>query len=503
MMAVLTVLEVAESAGSRTHFEAILRFVDSDDAFSMSHGDLEEALVEQGRELIRRVLQEHLDKRAQREPRLEVVDAEGVERTRVEQAHTRDLTTLVGEVEVARQAYRARGRPNLHPADGTLNLPEEKYSHGLRKVAALEVAKGSYEAAVEAIKLQTGVEIGKRQVEELAIRAARDFDDFYEERSREPCDAGDVLVISADGKGIAMLPSSLREDTQRAAAKARPKLESRLSRGEKGNRKRIAEVGVVYDLAPLPRTPEEILGRPSGGKAPPAPKARGKWVTASVVEEAAVVVARLFDEAVRRDPQHLRTWVALVDGNNHQLDLIRGEARRRGIEIHIVCDFVHVLEYLWDAAWCFHSEGDPAAESWVKEKALAVLRGKSGLTAAAIRRTATKRGLTAAQRKRADTCATYLARKSPYLDYPRALREGWPIATGVIEGTVRHLVKDRMGITGARWGLEGAEAVLRLRALHANGDFPRYFRFHQTRELRRRHLSRYRGNSLPRGGAVT
>ena len=54
------------------------------------------------------------------------------------------------------------------------------------------------------------------------------------------------------------------------------------------------------------------------------------------------MIAAAFDEAEARDPGHLRTWVVLVDGAEHQLDLIRAEAARRGIKIHIVIDLIHV-----------------------------------------------------------------------------------------------------------------------------------------------------------------
>jgi len=97
-----------------------------------------------------------------------------------------------------------------------------------------------------------------------------------------------------------------------------------------------------------------------------------------------------------------------------------------------------------------------------------------------------------------DACATYLTNKRLYLDYPKALKEGWPIATGVIEGACRHLIKDRMDITGARWGLEGAEAVLKLRALCSNGDFNNYWAFHLAQERRRVHESRYAKEVIPR-----
>lgn len=73
------------------------------------------------------------------------------------------------------------------------------------------------------------------------------------------------------------------------------------------------------------------------------------------------------------------------------------------------------------------------------------------------------------------SCANYLANKADYLDYPTALAAGWPIATGIIEGACRHPVKDCMDLTGARWGLNGAEAILKLRALRANGDYDDYW----------------------------
>ena len=159
-----------------------------------------------------------------------------------------------------------------------------------------------------------------------------------------------------------------------------------------------------------------------------------------------MIVARVFDEAQRRDPGHRRAWVALVDGNNHQIDRIKAEAKARKLTVAIVVDFIHVLEYLWGAAWCFFAEGDAGAEVWVADKATAVLDGHASTVAASIRRKATCCRLDAAKRAKADTCADYLLAKRPYLDYPTALAKGWPIATGVIEGACRHLVKDRMDI---------------------------------------------------------
>ena len=127
--------------------------------------------------------------------------------------------------------------------------------------------------------------------------------------------------------------------------------------------------------------------------------------------------------------------MVLVDGAEHQLDLIRSEAQRRGVTIHIVIDLIHVLEYIWKAAWSLHAAGDPAAEDWVAVKALAVLAGDSARAAAEISAEADAAGLTGTQRTGTDACVRYLTSKDEYLRYDQALTAGWPIATGVIETT--------------------------------------------------------------------
>jgi len=494
-------------ARSREQFELIVGWLDGEEADGLEHAALESRIESEGRELLRALFQDRLDLRAEREQRApRVADERGVRRRSVESGHQRPLHSVFGEVSVKRLAYRQRGEPNLYPADGVLNLPDEWASHGVRRLAAVESSRGSFDEATGQVRERTGLTLGKRQLEQLALRAAVDFESFYANSARSPDqqhndtdDDGehDVLVLSVDGKGIVMRPDALRPATAKAAQAASPKLKTRLSRGEKPNRKRIAEIGAVYELKPAPRTPAEVLAS-TAEKTLPAPKAKRKWLTASVIEDAAAVIADVFDEAQRRDPNHKRTWVALADGNNHQIDRIKKEAKKHKLKVTILIDLVHVLEYLWDAAWNFFDEGDPAAEAWVHDKALAVLQGKAGIVAAAIRRKATNLNLDPNQRANADRAADYLHNKRPYLDYPTALTNGWPIATGVIEGACRHLIKDRMDITGARWGLQGAEAILKLRAIRSNGDFPAYWDYHLAQERRRNHNSRYADGVIPR-----
>src|SRR6478752_9669492 len=370
-------------AASRQLFAGLCTFLHGEQAGVLDHGALEEALAEQGRELLRQLYQDHLDLRAQRERRLTVVaDADGLPRTSVEPGHHRALATVFGTVDVQRMAYRRRGQPNLHPADAMLNLPAERHSHGLRRLAAEAAAHGSFDHATETIRRRTGTRTAKRQVEALATRAAADVDDFYATRPHQPTDPGDALVLTFDGKGIVMRPDALRPATKAAARTSSSKLATRLSQGEKRNRKRMATVGAVYDLTPVPRTAADVLA--NSDTPTPAPKATNKWLTASVVQDTTAVLSTVFDQAQRRDPTNSRTWVALVDGNNHQIDRSHAEAKQRGVTVPVLIDFIHVLEYVWRAAWSFYREGDPDAETWVHDKALAILNGKASTVAAAI-----------------------------------------------------------------------------------------------------------------------
>jgi len=494
-----TATETDTFAPARQSFEEMVGWLEGTESASLTHADLEDQVERRGRELQRLMLQDHLDLRALREQRVEAVDVKGTVHTNVEPHHRRHLATVVGTVVVERLAYRHLGAPNLHPADAALNLPAELHSHGLRRLAAIESTRGSFDDASQAVERSTGVAVAKRQVESLTATAATDVEEFYATRAPEPDTSDDVVVISVDGKGIVMRPDALREATAKAAGAATPKLGCRLSKGEKRYRKRMAEVGAVYDLAPVARTPADVLASKHNDDVPPppAPKATGKWVTASVARDAADVVARVFAEAERRDPGHQRCWVALVDGNNHQIDRINAEAENRGLKATILVDLIHVMEYIWGAAWCFFAEGDRSAEDWVRDKTLAVLEGNARDVAAGIRRRATTARLAKERRKKADACATYLTNKAPYLDYPTALAAGWPIATGIIEGTCRYLVADRMDITGARWSVDGAEAVLKLRAVRSNGDFDDYWAFHLDHERQRVHKSRYADGEIP------
>jgi hypothetical protein len=468
---------------------------------------MEVLAAERGREILRGVVQLSLDAQASAEVRVpRVTGSDGVVRTRAERGHCRAVVTTLGQVRVRRIAYRCgvKGVGSLFPRDGALNLPPCGYSWPLQRLAEMFARSGSYAQAREFVLAATGVSVGKRQLEQITAAAAADAERFCQDRARDQAAIPRTkhqeqglppLAISADGKGVAMRPEARRRRAKAPGQRVR-NFEKRRGTGEKGH-KRMAETGCVFDVQPPDRpgparTPEQIM-RPQPGSSTNAPAAVNRWYTTDITAGREHTIGKIFAEADRRDPGHTRTWIALADGDIHQIGLIQAQAAARGLTLVILVDFIHVLEYLWKTAWCFHTPRDPAMEEWVTAQGLDILHGRTPQVIARIRQLAEdhppKPGGEHAKIIR--KTLHYLTAKQPYLDYPQALANGWPIATGVIEGACRHLVQDRMGITGARWGLPGAQAILSLRAIHASGDTSTYWNYHITQEHQRNHLDRY------------
>ncbi len=474
----------------------------SPDMMRATADELERYVIEGGRELQRLLLQAHMELRAERERTVSVTGADGVKRT-TRRESLRPLLTLVGPVEVERIAYQAHGVAGLHPADAKLNTPPELYSFEVQRLAAEQAARSSFDEVVALLKKQTGAPVPKRQVEELSVRAAVDFEAFYGGRQANDTTSestGDLLILTFDGKGVAVRKEDLRPATRKAAERASHKLSTRLSKGEKRHRRRMAEVAAVYEIAPWVRTPMDLLQglRPAEDKAAERPKPHDKRVWASLTHSPAKVVNEAFEEALRRDPDRKRRWVVLVDGNEDQLRLIKNAASKYGVTPTIVLDLVHVLEYLWKVGRAIHGEGTSKSESWVTTRLMWLLQGRPGneLAADILR---TMRQIEPGFDKIGvfEASAGYLKKHRAHMKYADYIRDGLPISTGVIEGACRYLVKDRMDRTGALWSLAGAEAVLRLRSLVTSGDMDTYWAFHLEQEHRRNHASRYAGGVAP------
>lgn len=463
----------------------------ADEARYLDHGDREKVIGDEGRELQRRLLQATFTIDAAREERAAgVTSAAGIRHGIVEAGHGRGLASVSGPVRVTRIAYRNRREPNLYPADARQVLPADPYSLGMRALAAFHLAGGGFGQAQEVIEARTGVRVGRAQLTGLAEDLAAWTDDFYEQRARDADDDlpdTDVIMMQGDGKGIAMRPEHRKNG---GTDPVHPGV------------KKMAEIVAVADFTPAVREPEDIAAPPARRQAHPGPKARDKWVSASVTESIEDMIASAFGEADRRDPQRTRQRVFLVDGNKQQITAIEAQAKKRGLKVPVLIDYIHVSGYIGKAAGALHP-GDPAAAGqWADGQLLRVLHGRAKAVAATLASVAAKTRANPRTRHLdltdMDRAVTYLTNNQQHMKYDKALEKGWPIATGMIEGACRFVIEDRFGITGARWSPDGAEVILKLRAVVVNGDLGDYMRYYKQRYRDEHHLARYDQDTIDR-----
>jgi len=480
-------------------FTEMKGFLQSSLSQQLDLSGLEDRLSSDGRELLRQLLLAHIAARQGGDIGPCVVGADGIARTH-KRPRTRSVVTLFGAIPIQRVAYAMPHVSSLFPLDAMLNLPPINISYTLQKHLILEVVKTSFNEALETLTRWTGISITKEHAQQIVRDAAQDFAGFYAARSvqeRPHAQSFPLLILTTDGKGVLVKTDDLREATrQKRLAQSNESPENPLDSATRMYTRRMATVASVYEIARFPRTVDDIVGcffdRESQAESRPHPHAKRLW--ASVTHSSEAVIRDVFEDALRRDPQHKKEWVALVDGDPHQIQRIQTCASQYGVSVTIVCDIVHVLGYLWKAGSVLQRA--QLVAPWVRDTLLCVLLGHGVTVAAAMRGIATRRHLTPAVRKPLDACARYLCNHAPYLNYRQYLKHGYPIATGVIEGACRYLVKDRMELTGARWGLKGAEAVLKLRAIKVSGDFTAYWNFYEQQQYERIYKNCYQDPSV-------
>jgi hypothetical protein len=486
---------------AREKFEEIVTRVEGRGAETLTA--TEEYLATEGDELLRLLVQARLDILFERE--CAGLGKTGVPNRRSRRRSKRGSEGLFGRVVVRRHAIVEPGRPWRFPMDEELNLSDDMYSHGVRRRIAEEVTHGSFDHAVDQISRTTGAHVPKKQAQQLTVRAARDVEAFHAERvipANDTLSENGLLVMSSDGAAVRMVQAGLREPTRRAAEKADqqeayPRGDPTAAAAVKPHQTRRAMVTAVWEQERHDRTAADIVAnlcrdakdRETRKKAR-GPRPQRKRLTASIEQDLGARVSEMFDEADRRDPGKVGTTVCVVDGDEAQTNAIKMEAAGRGRSITIVLDLLHAMHYVWLAAQLLApgsgKEKQLATQELVVRWTTMLLTSRPAYAIAAIRSAATRAGLRGKARKTVDSAADYLLKRTPFMRYHDFIALGLPIASGVIEGACRHVVRDRLDITGARWGLEDAEAVLKLRAIHASGDWDEYWVFHEAQEARRR-----------------
>ena len=457
----------------RAEFERLLEMVTGPKARSATLDQMERSLFRQLLRFGRKLLQLFL---ARRLPAESHAPQWGKQRQRLpyHSQKTVDYFSIFGKVEVTRAYFYAPGQAGKCPADRGLSSPERCYSDLLMECAELLAVESAYEKGLQVMARLLGLELSVQAVETSVAEQSQAVVGFYARQVPPPAvEEGCLLGAQADGKGVPMV----RRET------LLPKV--RRGKGDKKTRKKEAIAIAVYTIAPYARTPQEVLEAlfPAPGAATPPPnrpRPQHKQVFATLAGKAAAL-KRLAQWVAKRDGTHIQQRVALTDG----AIALQQQMQAWLPGFTLVLDIIHVVEYVWKAGTALYGETDPQREVWVKAQTLAILSSRTTHVIPYLEEKASTLAPKSQAAKVLRQVAQYFQRNLPYMDYARYLQNGWPIGTGVIEGVCRHLVKDRMELSGMRWTMAGAEALLALRAINENGDWEEFHCFRRQQRHQR------------------
>jgi hypothetical protein len=400
---------------------------------------------------------------------------------RLAQEHTRRYVSIFGEFVLARAVYGSREGQKVEfvPLDNRLQLPASAFSYLLQDWDQSLCVEQAFGQASTTIQRMLGLKQSVDSLEHMNQEMAQQATTFMLNRP-QPEAEGEVVVASADQKGIVL---------RRAAHDPAPK--AHRSKGDKASQKRMATVATVYSVDRYRRTPQEVVAalfrdapEPAHGR--PQPHHKEVWaslprddVPGSGIERA---FAWLTGELYLRGRAQDQPLVFLSDGQEALWTARQEWLPERAVGI---LDLLHVTPRLWQAAHVFHKEGSQEAEAFVRDRLVRVLEGKAAGVIRGLREMATKRGLARAQQRTLSTVCGYLETNLERMRYDEYLAAGYPIASGVVEGACRHLVKDRMERAGMHWTVPGAQAMLDVRSIHVSGLWEEYQEYRITGELER------------------
>jgi hypothetical protein len=418
---------------------------------------------------------------------------------RLPEPHPRPYQSIFGDFLLERVVYGTREGQRIEaaPLDARLGLPEDRCSYLLRDWNQALVVENPYAQVDAVLERILGLKQSVASLETMTRTLAGAVAGYEATRPPPVPATGDqIVVLSADGKGV---PVRKPADAPAIAAHDH-------ARGPKPDRKKMAVLGAAYQIEPHSRTAAAVVeslfrdpAAPTPGRAdrtaPRRPVPQHKRVCAVLPVAAAVAEALapprpadvifpwLAEEARRRDPDHQHPWVLLMDGQPSLWDAAAatlGEAPR--VEI---LDLLHATGYLWEAVHLFHEPGSDLALKWMKLLVLGLLSGMGTEVIRWLQHLAEQSELPAATRTRLEQIHGYFDRHRDRIHYDRYLAAGYPIASGVIEGACRHVVKDRMERAGMHWTLPGAQALLNLRCVALNDEWEPFMNHHIQSETAR------------------
>ncbi len=415
---------------------------------------------------------------------------------RMEHVISRTYQSVFGDFEIDRWVYASRAgqKIQLVPTDQRLGLPKSEFSYLLQDWAQVLGVEHAWQQVAHMLKRMLGVEQWVDSLERMSRQMAESAEDFRDQLPPpEPAEEGGILVVTVDNKGVPMRrPSDA------------PPPGARRKKGHKANKKRHATLGGVYSVDPKFRTPEELVAilfhdqpRRTTAIDPAAQQKRFRAALSDPDRDlhGQQETFRWLAEEVERRHQPDQPLVYLTDG---QRSLQTDRAKYLDIPGLVeILELMHVVPRIWEAAYLFHAEGSAAAEHFVRPRLLRILQGRAAGVIKGLRRMGSAHRLPPAKRKILETICRFLEQNLSRMRYDEYLAAGFPIASGVIEGACRYVIKDRMERSGMRWTVVGAQAMLDLRIMWVNGCWQEFQKFRIAREHQRLYPCRKHFQRIP------
>jgi hypothetical protein len=461
----------------RAEFEMLLDFATGVEAQVSTADRIERGLFKRLLDLGAKLLLLFFVIRAQNSSRESIQTTDGQELPYLDE-RKRTYFSIFGKIPFWRPYFYKSGVGEA-PLDAELSLGSDRYSDFLRDMSEYLAVYVAYNKDADLLDRFFGLQLSTRVLQKIIDTDAADVETFYARKPPpSPAEEAEILVLQADGKGVPMVLETPAEPMVR------------LGKGKKRGRKKEAIVTTVYTTACAPRTPEEVVtslfhqdqssSTHKDASAHPKPQNKHIWATLDGKDAA---LDRLIKQVAPRQGSHIQHQVALCDG----CEALQSRIEARFPDFTLILDFIHPNEDLWEVANGLLGETNEQRTDWVAKKTLQMLSGETEQIISEFRQLAQDANYSSSQREKLTKTANYFERNLPYMDYQTYLANGWPIASGVIEGACRHFVKDRFELSGMRWTQEGAENLMRLRAVAENGDWDAYHDFRQ----RQRHTRLY------------
>ena len=420
----------------RAEFEHVMDFVTGEQARTAKADSIERGLFKMLLRLGAKLLQLFFVVRSQDCSRQPVQSKSGQELP-YHRDSVRVYFSIFNKVLIERPYFYKQGVGAQIPLDAELGLGEDSYSDLLQEIteylAIYHVYGGKNADFLERL---FGFSLSTRALQQNIAEDAESVEAYYAQNSPPgPESEAEILVIQADGKGVPMV---LVEDEVAETP-------VRLGKGQKHGHKKEAVATAIYTITAVPRTPIEVIAsffkenQPNQRPTKDAkPQNKHIWAT---LDGKDVALSRLNQQVTVREGAHILHRVALCDG----CEALQSRILLQFQGFTLILDFVHANEYLWDAANSLLGETSEQRLEWVKRRTLQILSGRTVQVIAELRRMAKNKKTKVTQRKQLHKTANYFERNLPYMDYPTYLSNGYPIASGVIEGVCAPRLKTMIG----------------------------------------------------------